>query len=292
MRRIFYFLLINGAVMLMFGLTASLLGINNMAQTDLTSLLILSGVVGFTGSLISLALSKTMAKRSAGVVVIETPQNNTEQWLVDTVRRQAEMAGIGMPEVGIFNSPAPNAFATGMSKNSSLVAVSTGLLQHMDKNEVEAVLGHEVAHVANGDMVTMALLQGVLNTFVFFLARVIGSIIDSAMRRDGERGGAGIGYYAAVLISELVLGLLANMIAAWYSRQREFRADEGGAAYSSRQNMISALQALQRPAVEEDLPEALAAFGIKSGQGSMLRQLFSTHPPLEDRIAHLRNHVS
>lgn len=292
MRRIFYFLLINGAVMLMFGLTASLLGINNMAQTDLASLLILSGVVGFTGSLISLALSKTMAKRSAGVVVIETPKNNTEQWLVDTVRRQAEMAGIGMPEVGIFNSPAPNAFATGMSKNSSLVAVSTGLLQHMDKNEVEAVLGHEVAHVANGDMVTMALLQGVLNTFVFFLARVIGSMIDSAMRRDGERGGVGIGYYAAVLISELILGLLANMIAAWYSRQREFRADEGGAAYSSRQNMISALQALQRPAVEEDLPEALAAFGIKSGQGSMLRQLFSTHPPLEDRIAHLRNHVS
>jgi heat shock protein HtpX len=253
---------------------------------DLGKLLILSAIMGFGGALVSLALSKWMAKRSMGVRVIKTPADATEAWLVQTVRSQAELAGIGMPEVGIFDSPQPNAFATGARRDAALVAVSTGLLRNMKRNEVEAVLGHEIAHVANGDMVTLTLIQGVVNTFVFFLSRVIGNIIDKAVLRN-ERSG-GVGYMVSVIVCQIVLGILANMVVMWFSRHREFRADQGGARAAGTSNMIAALERLKSGS-DQPLPTQLAAFGIKGDRGSGLKRLFMSHPPLEERIAALQN---
>jgi len=291
MKRIFLFLATNLAVLLVISITFRLLGLDRVVMTsagmDMTTLLIFSAVIGFSGALISLFMSKTMAKHGMGVHVIEQPTNAHEHWLVDTVRRQAEAAGIGMPEVGVFDSPDPNAFATGWNKNSSLVAVSTGLLQNMDRGEVEAVLGHEVSHVANGDMVTLALIQGVVNTFVVFLARIVGMFVDSLLRRGEEQSGPGIGYFVTSIIAELVLGVLASIIVMWFSRQREFRADVGGAKLAGRQQMIDALRALQRVHEPQGLPsEQFAAFGIAGGLGRF-GKLFMSHPPLEERIAAL-----
>jgi len=239
-------------------------------------------VIGFGGSFISLALSKFMAKRAMGVQIIEQPSNQTERWLVETVRRQAEQAGIGMPEVGIFKSDAPNAFATGMRRNSSLIAVSSGLLQSMKPEEVEAVLAHEISHVANGDMVTMGLIQGVVNTFVIFLSRVIGHTVDRVVFKT-ERG-FGPAYYITSIVAQIFLSILASMIVMWFSRQREFRADAGGASLAGRQKMIAALRALQRPTEHKDLPGEFAAFGISGGMSTGMKRLFLSHPPLEERI--------
>jgi heat shock protein HtpX len=289
MKRIFLFLLTNLAVMLVLSVVANLLGIDRYLQAsgqNLGGLLIVAAFFGFGGSLISLAISKWMAKRSMGVRVITNPTDATEQWLVQTVRTQAEQAGIGMPEVGIFDSPQPNAFATGARRNAALVAVSTGLLRNMKRNEVEAVLGHEIAHVANGDMVTLTLIQGVVNTFVFFLSRIVGNFVDKAILRN-ERG-PGIGYFVSVMVAQVLLGVLANMIVMWFSRRREFRADEGGARAAGTGNMIAALERL-KAASGEPLPSQMAAFGIKGGGGSGLRRLFMSHPPLEERIAALQN---
>jgi heat shock protein HtpX len=251
-------------------------------------LLVVAAIFGFGGAFISLAMSKWIAKRSMGVQVIEQPANATEKWLVETVRAYAKEAHIGMPEVGVFDSPEPNAFATGMRKDAALVAVSTGLLNRMRKEEVEAVIGHEVAHVANGDMVTLTLIQGVVNTFVFFIARVIGNIVDNATRGNSERSGPGMAYFVTVLFAEMVLGILASMIVMYFSRQREFRADHGGAWLAGRQNMIGALEALQRQHEPQGLPSNMAAFGINGGVPSGLRRLFMSHPPLEERIAVLK----
>ena len=290
MMRILLFLATNAAVLVLISVVFQVLGIEsilaqNGVDLNLEALLVMSAVIGFAGSFISLALSKFMAKRAMGVQVIEQPSNRTEQWLVDTVKRQAEAAGIGMPEVGVFNSPQPNAFATGMRRNDALVAVSTGLLQNMEAGEVEAVLGHEVAHVANGDMVTMALLQGVVNTFVIFLSRVIGHTVDRVVFKT-ERG-YGPAYYIVSILAQIFLSILASMIVMWFSRRREFRADEGGASLASREKMIGALRALQRESEPVDMPGQLAAFGISGGIGQGLRALFSSHPPLIDRIAAL-----
>jgi heat shock protein HtpX len=242
-------------------------------------------VFGFAGSFISLAISKWSAKRMMGVRVITQPANSAESWLVNTVRNQAQQAGIGMPEVGVFDSPEPNAFATGARRDAALVAVSTGLLASMSQQEAEAVLGHEVSHVANGDMVTLALIQGVVNTFVIFLARVIGHTVDRVVFRNEQ--GHGPAFWITTIVAELVLGLLATIIVLWFSRQREFRADAGGARLAGRQNMIGALERLmQRHA--KPLPDKMAAFGISGGGGQGLRRLFMTHPPLEERIAALR----
>jgi heat shock protein HtpX len=287
MKRIALFLLTNLAVMLVLGVVANLLGLDRyLAGQDIGSLLIVAAFFGFGGALISLAMSKWMAKRSMGVKVIANPANATEEWLVRTVRAQAEQAGIGMPEVGIFDSPQPNAFATGARRNAALVAVSTGLLRNMKQNEVEAVLGHEIAHVANGDMVTLTLIQGVVNTFVFVLSRVIGDFIDKAVLRN-ERG-RGIGYMVTVMVLQVLLGILANMIVMWFSRQREFRADQGGAKAAGTGNMIAALERL-KSASGEALPAQMAAFGIKGGGKSGMARLFMSHPPLEERIAALQN---
>jgi len=247
-------------------------------------------VIGFGGSFISLAMSKWIAKRSMGVRVIEQPANDTEHWLVETVRRQAAAVNISMPEVGIFNSPQPNAFATGMRRNSSLVAVSGGLLNSMSRGEVEAVLGHEVAHVANGDMITMGLLQGVVNTFVVFLSRIIGHLIDRLVFKT-ERG-YGPGYFMVVIISQILLSMLASIIVMWFSRRREFRADEGGAQLAGRQKMIAALRALQRVSEPQDLPGEMATFGISGRKLGGIRKLFMSHPPLEERIAALESYKS
>lgn len=290
MMRILLFLATNAAVLVLISVVFQVLGIEgilaeNGVDLNLQALLVLSAVIGFGGSFISLALSKFMARRAMGVQVIEQPRNTTEQWLVDTVRRQAEAAGIGMPDVGVFQSPEPNAFATGMRRNSALVAVSTGLLQHMSMDEVEAVLGHEVSHVANGDMVTMGLLQGVVNTFVIFLSRVIGHVVDRVVFKT-ERG-YGPAYYITSILAQILLGILASTIVMWFSRRREFRADQGGAELSGRARMIGALRALQRRQQPEDLPGEFAAFGIAGGTGGGLKRLFLSHPPLEERIAAL-----
>ncbi len=288
MKRIFLFVLTNLAVMLVLSVVANLLGLDKYLAAhgqNLGGLLIVSAFFGFGGAIISLLISKWMAKRSMGVRVITRPADATEEWLVSTVRAQATQAGIGMPEVGIFDSPQPNAFATGARRDAALVAVSTGLLRNMKRNEVEAVLGHEIAHVANGDMVTLTLIQGVLNTFVFFLARIIGEFIDKAVLRN-ERG-RGIGYFVSVMVAQVLLGILANMIVMWFSRRREFRADEGGARAAGTGNMIAALERL-KSASNEPLPAQLAAFGIKGGGGSGLKRLFLSHPPLEERIAALQ----
>ena len=286
MTRIILFLATNFAVMIVFGIIVRLFGLDQMVGAQYIQLLVFAALFGFGGSFVSLAMSKMMAKRSMGVQIIEQPSNETERWLVQTVQRQAEKAGIGMPEVGVFHSATPNAFATGMSKNNALVAVSTGLLQSMNKNEVEAVLGHEVSHVANGDMVTMGLIQGVLNTFVIFFARIVGMMIDRGMSRDGESNGYGMGYYLGSIVAEIVFGILASFIAAWLSRLREFRADDGGAALSSRKDMIGALRALQRVQHPDGLPDQMAAFGILGG--GKLQKLLATHPPLEVRIEALQ----
>jgi heat shock protein HtpX len=290
MTRILLFLATNAAVLVLISIVFRLLGIEgilaeNGVDLNLQALLVLSAVIGFGGSFISLALSKFMAKRSMGVQIIEQPRNGTERWLLETVAGQAKRAGIGMPEVGIFPSPEPNAFATGMRRNAALVAVSTGLLQNMNADEVEAVLGHEVSHVANGDMVTMGLLQGVVNTFVIFLSRVVGHVVDRVVFKT-ERG-YGPAYFITTIVAQIFLSILASMIVMWFSRRREFRADDGGASLAGRQKMVAALRALQRRQEPEDLPGEFAAFGISGGMGGGLKRLFLSHPPLEERIAAL-----
>jgi heat shock protein HtpX len=289
MKRIFLFIATNLAIMLVLSVVLRLLGLDQIytpyGTLNYQTLLGFSIVVGFSGSLISLAISKWMAKRSMGVQVITQPQSAREVWLVNTVHRFADEAGIGMPEVGIFDSPEMNAFATGARRNHALVAVSTGLLNSMTQAEAEAVIGHEISHVANGDMITLTLIQGVVNTFVVFLSRVIGYVVDRIILKN-ERS-QGIGYFAAVIISQIVLGILASMIVMWFSRRREFRADSGGAKLSGRGNMIAALERLQRRHDEAGLPQQMAAFGISGGKGMM--KLFMTHPPLEERIAALKN---
>lgn len=289
MKRVLLFLATNLAILVVLSVVANVLGLDRYLHAQggsLGGLLIFAALFGFGGSFISLAISKWMAKRAMGVQVIEQPRNSTEQWLVETVRRQAQAAGIGMPEVGVFDSPEPNAFATGPNRNNALVAVSTGLLQRMNQNEVEAVLGHEVSHVANGDMVTLTLIQGVVNTFVIFLARIIGNIVDRTLFRSED--GRGPAYFIAVIVSEIVLGILASILVAWFSRQREFRADRGGANLAGTRNMVLALERLK--SAHEPLPAQFAAFGISSGEGpSGFRRLFLSHPPLDERIAALKN---
>ncbi|HSD18267.1 MAG TPA: protease HtpX [Thermomonas sp.] len=282
-KRMFLFLATNMAVLALASIVMAVLGVN---PQQFGGLLIMAALFGFGGSIVSLLVSKWMAKRSTGAHVIETPRNEAEQWLVTTVRRQAEAAGIGMPEVAIYDAPEINAFATGANRNSALVAVSTGLLRAMSRDEAEAVLGHEVSHVANGDMVTMALLQGVLNTFVIVLSRVIGRAIDGYL---GNRDGYGIGYYLGVFVLDMVFGLFASMIAMWFSRHREFRADAGGAALAGKQKMIAALERLAQTHGESTLPKQVAAFGISGGAGGGLKRLLMSHPPLEERIVALRN---
>ena len=288
MKRILLFVLTNVLVVTVLGVVASLLGVNRYLTANglnLGSLLGFALVMGFGGAIISLLISKPMAKWSSGVRIINQPQSADEAWIVDTVRKLADKAGIGMPEVGIFDGE-PNAFATGAFKNSALVAVSTGLLVGMTREEIEAVIGHEIAHVANGDMVTMTLIQGVMNTFVVFLSRVIGYAVDSFLRKNDERSsGPGMGYMITTLVLDIVLGFAASMVVAWFSRHREFRADAGSAQLlGRRQPMINALARLGGMQAGE-LPKSVAAFGIAGGMG----QLFSTHPPLEERIAALQN---
>lgn len=284
--RIVLFLATNFAVLILAGIIMSVLGVN---PNQISGLLVMAAVFGFGGSFISLLLSKFMAKRSTGAQVIDQPSTETERWLLETVRRQAQAAGIGMPEVAIYDGPEINAFATGANRNNALVAVSTGLLQHMDRDEAEAVLGHEISHVANGDMVTMALLQGVLNTFVIVLARVVGGIIDGYLSGNRDDGRRGFAYYIIVMVLEMVFGLFATMIAMWFSRRREFRADAGGAHLAGRQKMIAALERLSLNHGQSTLPTQVAAFGIAGGVGEGLRKLFLSHPPLEQRIAALRS---
>jgi len=288
MKRIALFLATNLAIVLVLSVTMRLFGIEPWLTAqgiNFGSLLIFAAVFGFGGSFISLAISKWMAKKSMGVRVIEAPSNSTEFWLVDTVKKYAADAGVGMPEVGIFDSPEVNAFATGMSKNNALVAVSSGLLQQMTREEAEAVIGHEVAHVANGGMVTLALIQGVVNTFVMFLSRVIGHTVDRVVFKNEE--GHGPAFWVTMIVAELVLGILASIIVFWFSRQREFRADRGGASLAGKGAMIAALERLNslHPA---PLPEKMAAFGIAGGSPQGWKRLFMTHPPLEERIAALR----
>jgi len=287
MKRILLFILTNVAVVAVLGIVASLLGVNRFLTSsglNLTSLLGFALVMGFGGAIISLLISKPMAKWSSGVRVINEPQNADEAWIVETVRQLAAKAQIGMPEVGIFDGE-PNAFATGAFKNSSLVAVSTGLLQGMTREEIEAVLGHEIAHVANGDMVTMTLIQGVMNTFVVFISRVIGYAVDSFFRKEGESSGPGIGYYVSTIVLDIVLGFAAAMVVAWFSRHREFRADAGAAQLMGRkQPMMNALARLggMQPG---ELPQAVQTLGITGSIG----KLFATHPPIEERIAALQH---
>lgn len=291
MKRILLFLATNVAILVVLSVTLRLLGVDRILDEqgvglDMNNLLVFSAVLGFAGSLFSLAISKWSAKRMMGVRVIEQARSADEQWLVETVRRQAQAAGIGMPEVGVFDAAEMNAFATGARRNNALVAVSTGLLRGMSRQEAEAVLAHEVSHVANGDMVTLTLIQGVVNTFVIFLSRVIGYTVDRVIFKT-ERG-HGPAFLITVIIAQMVLGILASMIVMWFSRQREFRADAGGATLAGRQSMISALERLrqQHPG---PLPDKMAAFGISGTLGHGLKRLFMTHPPLEERIAALRS---
>ncbi len=285
MKRVFLFIATNLAVMTVITLLTRILGLDNYLTAqgiDYKALAIYSIIWGSLGSFISLAMSKSAAKRSMGVEVIESPSNDEEMWLVDTVRRQAERVGIGMPEVGIFQSEAPNAFATGMNKNSALVAVSTGLLHSMKSNEVEAVLGHEISHVSNGDMVTMTLLQGILNAFVLFISRIIGFVMSSSSR--GNRSSSmRFGNFIGTMFVQTVLGFLAALIIKWFSRYREFHADAGGGRLTSNQDMIAALRALQHASNPQSLSGPLVGFGI-NGVRSTVAKLFSTHPPLEERI--------
>ena len=290
MKRILLFLATNLAVVVLLGIILRLIGFEGILDAqgvdlNLGALLVFAAVVGFTGAFISLAMSKWTAKRMMGVRVITQPSNSAEAWLVNTVRQQAQQAGIGMPEVGIFDSPEPNAFATGARRDASLVAVSTGLLQSMSQKEAEAVLAHEVSHVANGDMVTLTLIQGVVNTFVIFLARVVGHTVDRVIFKNEE--GHGPAFWITTIVAEIVFGLIATVIVMHFSRQREFRADAGGAKLAGREHMINALERLrQRHA--GPLPDKMAAFGISGGGAAGLKKLFMTHPPLEDRIAALK----
>ena len=284
--RLLLFLGTNIAVIALISITFRILGIEgllaqNGVDLNLSALLVMSAVIGFGGSFISLAISKWSAKKAMGVHVIQNPTHPQEKWLVDTVARQAEQAGIGMPEVGIFQSDVVNAFATGMNRNNALVAVSSGLLQKMTTDEAEAVLGHEVAHVANGDMVTMGLIQGVVNTFVIFLSRIIGFFVDRVILKNQR--GLGIGYFITSIFAQIVLSIFATMIVMWFSRHREFRADEGGANLAGRRKMIAALRRLQGDQAE-DLPGEFAAFGINGAKPTGFKALFLSHPPLEDRI--------
>lgn len=290
MKRVLLFLATNLAIIVVLSITLRLLGVERILDAqgvglDLNALLMFAAVFGFGGALISLALSKWTAKRLTGAQVISEPRTPTEIWLVETVRRQAKQAGIGMPEVAIYDAPEVNAFATGASRNHALVAVSTGLLQTMTRDEAEAVLAHEVSHIANGDMVTLALIQGVVNTFVIFLSRVIGHLVDRVVFKT-ERG-HGPAFWITVVIAELVLGILASLIVMWFSRQREFRADRGGASLAGRDKMIAALERLAAGRTAP-LPDQMAAFGIAGGLGSGIKRLFMTHPPLEERIAALK----
>ncbi len=291
MKRIFLFILTNIAVLFVINITLRLLGVDRwMDQSggiNFTALLVLSAVIGFAGSIVSLFMSKWMAKQSVGAQVITDPFDPTQRWLVETVRRQAQAAGIGMPEVAIYDAPDVNAFATGWNRNDALVAVSTGLLNSMSKDEVEAVLAHEISHVANGDMVTLALIQGVVNTFVVFFSKLFGYFVDRVLLKNDEREGPGIGAFVAEIVAQLVLGVLASIIVMWFSRQREFRADAGGANLAGRQKMIGALERLKvNHEQAAAMPQNMSAMAISSGGG--FSKLFMTHPPLEERIAALR----
>jgi len=289
MKRIGLFLLTNIAVIAVAMITMNLLGVGNYMEgtsLNLGNLFAFAAIFGFAGSFISLAMSKWIAKMTTGAKVIEEPKNADEQWLFDTIARQAAKAGIKAPEIAVYDSPEPNAFATGMRKNAALVAVSTGLMRSMRQNEVEAVLGHEVAHVANGDMITMALLQGVLNTFVIFFAKIVAWVVDRVVLKN-ESSGHSFVFIIVDIIAQILFGILASMVAMWFSRKREFHADNGGAYLAGKENMIAALRRLQTMQPGE-LPEQMAAFGI-SGKKSSFSELFSSHPPLEDRIAFLEN---
>ena len=291
MKRVFLFILTNIAVLIVLSIVLRLFGVDRILDEsgglNYRNLLVFSAVFGMGGSFISLAISKWMAKRSTGAVVIAEPRNDEEAWLMQTVGHQAQAAGIGMPEVAIFPSDAPNAFATGARRDSALVAVSSGLLRNMNRDEVEAVLAHEVSHVASGDMVTLTLIQGVVNTFVIFLSRIVGYAVDQFLRGGNDRGGPGMGFFVASLVAQVVLGFLASTIVFWFSRRREFYADAGGARLAGREKMIAALERLGAQTQPAELPEAMAAFGIAGGKGRFGR-LFMTHPPLEERIAALR----
>ena len=289
MKRIFYFLVTNLAIVLVLSITMRLLGVEpflNANGLNLNSLLIFAAVMGFGGAFISLAISKWSAKQMSGAVTIENPKTPDEIWLINIVKKQSQDVDIQMPEVAIFNSPAVNAFATGMSRNSSLVAVSSGLLEMMTKDEAEAVIGHEISHIANGDMVTLTLIQGVVNTFVLFFSRVIGYTVDKVVFKT--RQGTGPAFFITMIISELLLGVLASIVVMWFSRQREYRADFGGGQLAGKQKMIAALQRLKTQYETSALPKSIAALGISGEQGIGLKELFSTHPSLDDRIARLQ----
>ncbi|MBN1470427.1 MAG: protease HtpX [Syntrophaceae bacterium] len=291
MKRILLFLATNIAVLVVLSIVLRLLGVDRILDESGTglniyNLLVFSAVFGFGGSFISLAMSKWMAKRMMGAQVITNPRSQSEIWLVETVKKHAQMANIGMPEVAIFNSPSPNAFATGMNKNKALVAVSAGLLNAMNKEEVEAVIGHEISHVANGDMVTLSLIQGVVNTFVIFLSRVVGHFVDRVILKNEE--GHGLGFFITTIVAQIVFGVLASVIVMWFSRKREYRADAGGAKLAGTQNMIAALEKLKK-GVAEPLPDQMSAFGISGKPSSNgLKLLFMSHPPLDDRIEALK----
>jgi heat shock protein HtpX len=292
MKRILLFVATNIAVLFVLSISASILirvlGIQEMpGGLNLQALVIFAAVIGFGGSFISLAMSKWMAKRATGATVIEQPRNSTEQWLIETVRRLAKQAGIGMPEVAVYEAPDVNAFATGMSRDSALVAVSTGLLNAMDRDEAEAVLGHEITHVSNGDMVTLALIQGVVNTFVIVLSRVVGYFVDRVILKN-DRDSVGIGFFVSSLVAQIVLGILASMIVMWFSRQREVRADAGGAKLAGREKMIAALERLKAMHEPAQLPDQMAAFGISGRRDGGFMRLFMSHPPLDERIAALK----
>lgn len=291
MKRIFLYIVTNLAIVFVLSITLRLLGVDHMLDQSGTginfnSLLVLSAVMGFGGSFISLLISKWSAKTMTGAQVIEVPSNTSERWLVDTVKHHAQQAGIGMPEVAIYESPEINAFATGWNRNDALVAVSSGLLNNMSQDEAAAVLGHEVSHIANGDMVTLTLIQGVVNTFVIFLSRIIGFLVDRLVFKV-ERG-QGPAFFITVIIAQLVLGILASMIVMWFSREREFRADAGGARLAGRDKMVAALERLKLNQEQPQLPDQMAAFGISGGVAHGLKYLFMSHPPLEERIAALR----
>ncbi len=290
MKRIFLFILTNLAVLFVINITLRLLGVDRMLEQSATinfnALLVMSLVIGFAGSIVSLFLSKWSAKRMVGAQIIIAPADPTERWLMETVRRQAQSVGIGMPEVAIYDAPDVNAFATGWNRNEALVAVSTALLRSMSRDEAEAVLAHEISHVANGDMVTLTLIQGVVNTFVVFFSRLFGIFVDSLLRREGEQRGPGIGTFIAEIAAQLVLGVLASLIVMWFSRQREFRADAGAAQLAGREKMIAALERLKINHEQVSLPSEMAASGISGGTG--MSRLFMTHPPLDERIAALR----
>jgi heat shock protein HtpX len=290
MKRIFLFIVTNLAVMLVINVTLRLLGVdrilNESGGINFSNLLVMSMVIGFAGSIISLFMSKWSAKRMVGAQVIENPADPTERWLVETVKRQALSAGIGMPEVAIYEAPDVNAFATGWNRNNALVAVSRGLLDNMSKDEAEAVLAHEISHVANGDMVTLALIQGVVNTFVVFFSKIIGHFVDRVILKNDGRNGPGIGAFVTEIAAQMVLGILASIIVMWFSRQREFRADAGGATLAGREKMIAALERLKMNHEQASLPKQMAASGISGG--SAMGKLFMTHPPLDERIAALR----